>query len=64
MSQEKGKRRMVWLPIELDRKTEEIRRTLGLGYSAFYRFAILELVKQYSFPVSEKLCPEPSTLPA
>jgi hypothetical protein len=44
---EKGKRRTVWLPEKLDRKAEEIRKILGLSNSGFYRFAIIEVVKQY-----------------
>jgi hypothetical protein len=43
----KGKRRTVWLPNSLDQKSEEVRKSLGLGLSAFYRFAIIELVKQF-----------------
>jgi len=43
----KGKRRTVWLPNELDNKVEEIRKKLGLGHSAFYRFAIVETVKEF-----------------
>jgi len=43
----KGKRRTVWLPNELDKKAEEVRESLGLGLSAFYRFAVTEIVKQY-----------------
>jgi hypothetical protein len=42
---EKGKRRTVWLPTKLDRKAEEARAKLGLGLSAFYRFAIIETIK-------------------
>jgi len=43
----KGKRRTVWLPTKLDKKAEEVRKNLGLGLSAFYRFSIIEIVKQY-----------------
>jgi hypothetical protein len=35
------------MPDQLDEKAEEIRKTLGLGLSAFYRFAVLEMIKQY-----------------
>jgi hypothetical protein len=42
---EKGKRRTVWLPPLLDQKAEEARVKLGLGLSAFYRFAITECIK-------------------
>jgi len=41
-----GIRRTVWLPKELDEKAEEIRKQLGLGRSGFYRFAIIQLVKE------------------
>jgi hypothetical protein len=40
-----GKRRTVWLPSSLDQKAEETRAKLGLGLSAFYRFAIIETIK-------------------
>jgi hypothetical protein len=42
-----GTRRTVWLPTDLEEKVEEVRKALGLRKSAFYRFAIVELVKQY-----------------
>lgn len=44
----KGKRRTVWLPNELDNKAEEARKTLGLGRSGFYRYAVVEVIKQMS----------------
>jgi len=44
---EKGKRRSVWLPDKLETKVEEVRKNLGLSKSGFYRFAIVEVVKQY-----------------
>jgi hypothetical protein len=44
---QKGKRRTVWLPYELDKKAEEVRKALGLSKSGFYKFAIVEIVKQY-----------------
>ena len=47
MNKEKGTRRTVWLPRKLEEKVEEVRKALGLGKSAFYRFAIVEIVKQY-----------------
>jgi hypothetical protein len=47
MKKSKGKRRTVWLPAELDQKAEDARRSLGLGLSAFYRFAIIEVVKEF-----------------
>jgi hypothetical protein len=47
LNKEKGKRRTVWLPTKLEKKVEEVRKTLGLTKSAFYRFAIVEIVKQY-----------------
>ena len=40
-----GIRRTVWLPKELDMKAEALRKQLGLGRSGFYRFAIVELLK-------------------
>jgi hypothetical protein len=46
MRNELGTRRTVWLPTQLEKKVEEVRKALGLGKSAFYRFAIVELVKQ------------------
>ena len=47
MEKQKGKRRTVWLPNELDQKAEQVRTSLGLGLSGFYRFAIIELIKQF-----------------
>lgn len=49
-----GKRRTVWLPNKLDKKVEEIRKSLGLGMSAFYRFAIVEVVKEFAKNKPEK----------
>jgi hypothetical protein len=48
MKKEKGKRRTIWLPTELDEKAEEVRKTLGLGHSGFYRFAIIAVVKEFA----------------
>ena len=45
---EKGIRRTMWLPHELDLKAEEVRKELGLGRSGFYRYAIVEVVKQFA----------------
>lgn len=56
-SKQKGKRRTVWLPYKLDKKAEEVRKSLGLRLSALYRFAIIEIVKQYQpqqFKTKEK----------
>jgi len=47
LKEEKGKRRTVWLPSKLDRKAENVRKALGLSNSGFYRFAIVEIIKQY-----------------
>jgi hypothetical protein len=46
MENPKGKRRTVWLPTELDKKADQARKTLGLGRSGFYRFAVIEVVKE------------------
>jgi hypothetical protein len=40
-----GIRRTVWLPKDLDEKAEALRKQLGLGRSGFYRFAVVELIK-------------------
>jgi len=45
MEKESGIRRTVWLPKDLDEKAEALRKQLGLGRSGFYRFAIVELLK-------------------
>jgi hypothetical protein len=42
-----GTRRTVWLPYKLEKKVEDVRKALGLSKSAFYRFAIVEIIKQY-----------------
>jgi len=47
LKKENGARRTVWLPANLEKKVETVRTALGLGKSAFYRFAIVEIVKQY-----------------
>ena len=47
-TEQKGKRRTVWLPSKLDQKAEDARKSLGLGLSAFYRFAIVEVVKDFA----------------
>jgi hypothetical protein len=44
---DKGKRQTVWLPEKLNEKAEDIRQVLGLSKSGFYRFAIVEIIKQY-----------------
>jgi hypothetical protein len=41
--QKSGTRRSFWLPHDVDIKAEKIRKTLGLGRSAFYRFAIIDI---------------------
>lgn len=53
---EKGKRRTVWLPAELDIKAEETRKKLGLGRSGFYRYAVVEVIKQFAFSKREEQC--------
>jgi hypothetical protein len=45
MNKQKGTRRTVWLPAELEAKAEEVRRALGLGRSGFYRYAVTKLVE-------------------
>jgi hypothetical protein len=52
MQSQKGIRRTVWLSNDLDAKADKVRKELGLGRSGFYRFAIVEVIKQ--FAVSEK----------
>ena len=63
----KGKRRTVWLPNSLDQKAEEARNCLGLGLSAFYRFAVIEVVKQFQTEKHpprkvKELCPSAKTV--
>jgi hypothetical protein len=48
-----GIRRTVWLPTPLDEKAERVRKQLGLGRSAFYRFAVVEVVKQFAQTATE-----------
>jgi len=57
----KGQRRTVWLPAELDIKAEETRKKLGLGRSGFYRFAVVEVIKQFAFSKREEPCQEHSS---
>ena len=65
MTTEKGKRRMIWLPTELDKKAEQARKTLGLGRSGFYRYAVVEVIKDLAQnPIkSEEPCQGNSTSP-
>ena len=57
MGNPKGKRRTMWLPNDLDAKVEKIREKLGLGRSGFYRYAVVEIVKQYTlFQKREEPC--------
>lgn len=46
--EEKGVRRLVWLPTELDNVVEEVRTKLGLSKSNFYRYAIIRLLQEMS----------------
>jgi len=43
---ENGIRRSFWLPGMLDVKAEKARMDLGLGRSGFYRFCVVEVLKQ------------------
>jgi hypothetical protein len=43
---ENGIRRTVWLSRDLDAKVEQARQKLGLGRSGFYRYAVVEVVKE------------------
>jgi hypothetical protein len=47
-AKEAGKRRTVWLPNNLDEKAEHVRKELGLGYSGFYRYAVVEVIKEFA----------------
>ena len=46
VKKEAGVRRTFWLPNELDGKAEQARQILGLGRSGFYKFAVIEVIKQ------------------
>jgi hypothetical protein len=48
MKNKKGKRRTVWLSNKLDKKAEEIRQKLSLGHPGFYRYAVVEVIKQFA----------------
>jgi len=45
MKSEKGIRRTIWLPTNLDAKAEEVRKALGLGRSGFYRYAVTKIIE-------------------
>lgn len=51
---EKGKRRIIWMPNELDQKAEAARKQLGLSKSGFYRYAIIEIIKQFALKDGEE----------
>lgn len=51
--QPSGQLHTFWLPSQLDEKAEQARSQLGLGKSAFYRFAVTELVKQFAQAAKE-----------
>lgn len=53
-NQESGKRRTVWLSNDLDAKADKVRKELGLGRSGFYRYAIIELIKQFAVLEKQK----------
>ncbi len=43
---EMGKRGLVWLPNHLFNMSEKARKNLGMSKSAFYRYAIIQLLQQ------------------
>jgi len=43
-----GVRRVVWMPTELDNIVEQTRKKLGLNRSAFYKYAITQLLQNLS----------------
>lgn len=47
---EKGKRRSVWLPTKLDEQVEDTRKELGLGKSAFIKYAIIQAIIHCKHP--------------
>jgi len=48
MQEEKGERRTFWVPNDLDDLIEETRKRLGMGKSAFYRYAVVRLLEEMS----------------
>jgi hypothetical protein len=42
---EKGVRRTIWIPEDLNAVLEQARMKLGLGQSAFYRYCALRLLE-------------------
>jgi hypothetical protein len=55
MEEEKGVRRVVWIPLELDALIEEVRNKIGLSRSGFYRNAILRYLESLSIISGESL---------
>jgi len=53
--EEKGVRRVVWIPLELDALIEEVRKKIGLSRSGFYRNAILRYLESLSVISSKSL---------
>jgi hypothetical protein len=53
MNNQKGTRRTVWLPAELEAKAEEVRRALGLGRSGFYRYAVTKIVERARYSLEK-----------
>lgn len=45
---ENGVRRVVWIPNDLDLIIEKTRQRLGLNRSAFYKYAMMQLLQQLS----------------
>lgn len=43
-----GRRRVVWMPHELDDLAERTRKRLGLTRSGFFRYAVTQLLQQLS----------------
>ncbi|MEM2440516.1 MAG: hypothetical protein QW493_04805 [Candidatus Bathyarchaeia archaeon] len=48
MEVENGVRRVVWMPLELDRIAEDTRKKMGYTRSGFYKYAVTLLLQQLS----------------
>ena len=58
MEEEKGVRRVVWIPLELDALIEGVREKIGLSRSSFYRNAVLRYLESLSVISSRALLKE------
>ena len=48
MAKERGARRTIWVPENLDKIIEQARGKLGMSRSGFYKYATIRLLQELS----------------